>query len=146
MTTTRPTVDPDPITTAFSLSSPGARSVSVALFFNRWSTGLPAAEPADGGESQYGDYQMVRQLVRLKQVKPGLWQGETPLAAGWHEYLFLVDGAWVMDPDATNVCPNDAGGFSAIRIVAPEPLPNLVRRPMTSVRRGSRSPALRRAS
>lgn len=145
MSTSRPAVESEPINAAFSLSSPGARSVSVALFFDRWTTELPAAEPGSDCESPYGDYQMVRQLVRLNQVKPGLWHAETPLPPGWHEYLFLVDGAWVMDPEATNICPNDAGGFSAVRIVAPEPMPNVVRRPMTSVRRGSRALALRRA-
>src|SRR5476649_2905223 len=124
------TADALPVNAAFTLSSPGARSVSVAIFFNRWSAGLPSAEPTDHDGSPYGQHQMVREIVRLKQVKPGQWQGETSLAHGWHEYLFLVDGSWVMDPEATNVCPNDAGGFSAVRIVAPEPWPTIVRRPL----------------
>ena len=117
------------INVSFSLSSPSARSVSVAIFFNRWSDGLPSVEAGNDGESVYRNHQMVKELVRLTQVKPGQWQAETPLAMGWHEYLFLVDGTWVMDPAATNVCPNDAGEFSAVRIVSPVEVPNMVRRP-----------------
>ena len=140
------TADVLPVAAAFTLSSPGARSVAVALFFCRWATGLPSAEPADHGGAPFGNHQMVRKIVRLKQVRPGQWQGEMPLAPGWHEYLFLVDGLWVMDPEAASVCPNDAGEFSAVRIVAPESGPTIALRPVPNIRHGGRRTALRRAS
>jgi hypothetical protein len=113
--------DLPPIRVTFSLSSPGARKVSVAIFFNQWSDQLPLPKRVTGDESQSKDHLMVREFVQLNQAAPGLWSCEISLAPGWHEYLFLVDGTWVMDPDAPETCPDYVGGFNAARMVGPEP-------------------------
>jgi hypothetical protein len=114
-----------PISVTFSLSSPGARSVSVAIFFNQWSDQLPLPKKVTGDESQSKDHLMVREFVQLNQVAPGQWSCEISLAPGWHEYLFLVDGTWVMDPDAPETCPDYVGGFNAARMVGPVGEPSL---------------------
>lgn len=119
MTTNAHEVEATPINVTFSLSSPGARVVYVALFFNNWSAELPSPLPLSPGVHQKSGGMMVRDLVPLRQVKPGLWRCELPLSPGWHEYLFLVDHAWVMDPDALEVCPDGTGGFNAALMVKP---------------------------
>jgi len=144
MNTVTPVADTTPINVAFTLSAVGARAVSVAFFFNQWSAELPPPERPNDDEPQHKDHLMVRALVSLEQVKPGLWHCETPLAPGWHEYLFLVDGVWVMDPDAPEICADYSGGFNAARMVERAPAPARIRRPAARVRE-SRRPALRRA-
>lgn len=111
-------VDPGPDPVVFTLSSPGARSVWLAFFFNQWASGDHAVSFAHH-EPVHGDHLMVRELVRLTQVKPGQWRCEIKLPAGRHEYLFLVDGAWVMDPEAADVCHDLNGGFNCARLVQP---------------------------
>jgi hypothetical protein len=101
----------------FSLSSPGARAVSLAIFFNQAPRSPALADDAHRGGKEERSVMMVRDLVPLQQPKPGLWRCEVNLAPGWYEYLFLVDGAWVMDPDAAEVRPDGAGGFNAARKV-----------------------------
>lgn len=107
------------VNVTFSLSSPGARAVDVAFFFNAWSTEAPFPPQMSRGELKWKGPMSVRSVMPLKQEKPGLWCCELPLLRGWYEYLFLVDGAWVMDPDATEVCPDGAAGFNAARMVEP---------------------------
>jgi len=113
-----PAPDPglDPV--VFTLSSPGARSVWLAFFFNQWTSGQDSGSFARH-EPVHGDHLMVRELVRLTQAKPGQWSCEIKLSPGRHEYLFLVDGAWVMDPDAAEVCQDLNGGFNCARLVQP---------------------------
>jgi len=117
MNITVPTADPSPISVAFSLVSPGARTVFVAIFFNQWSADLPVPKHGKRNQPPNKDHLMVRQMVGLEQTMPGQWRCEVLLAPGWHEYLFVVDGAWVMDPAAPEVCPDCAGGFNAALMV-----------------------------
>ena len=144
MSTDIPSPDDSPIQVTFSLSSPGARAVSVAIFFGRWTVGLRLAEGVSSDESPLKDASMTRQLVRLKEVEPGLWKGEVLLSPGSHEYLFVVDGAWVMDPDAPEVCPDYEGGYNAVRTVVSGAVPIKVPGPAASVAQLHR-PALRQA-
>ena len=86
---------------------------------------------------------MVRQLVRLKEVEPGWWKGLVLLSPGPHEYLFVVDGAWVMDPDTPEMCPDFEGGCNAVRTVEPAVVPTKAPRPAAGVAQLHR-PALRK--
>jgi hypothetical protein len=115
----------------FSLLSPGARSVWLAFFFHEGSSGARPASFAHR-EAMDGDHLMVRELVRLEQVSPGRWHCELPLPPGRHEYLFLVDGTWVMDPEASEVCHDRDGGFNCTR---------LVQAPAAAVRAATLAPA-----
>lgn len=106
-----------PVNVTFSLSSPGARAVDVAIFFNNWSAELPLPPQMSQGEFRWKGPMTVRSVAPLRQEQPGLWCCELPLLQGWYEYLFLVDGEWVMDPEASEVCPDGAEGFNAARMV-----------------------------
>ncbi len=44
----------------------------------------------------------------------GRWVKELTLPPGRHEYRFVVDGAWVDDPNAKEVAPNPHGGVNAV--------------------------------
>ena len=44
----------------------------------------------------------------------GRWVKELTLPPGRHEYRFVVDGAWVDDPNAKEVAPNSHGGVNAV--------------------------------
>jgi hypothetical protein len=70
---------PTTVRVRFTFRAPGAHKVAVAGSFNGWSQdALLLEEP--GGD--------------------GLFVGSTPLPAGLHEYMFVVDGQWVTDPDS----------------------------------------------
>ena len=117
MSSTAQTNSSAPILTSFSLSFAGARRVHLALFF---STGWRTPGPSD--DSGRGDRRekwvsMVRALVPLVQVTPGHWECEVPLAPGSHEYLFLVDGEWVLDPTAREHCRDGDGEHNCVRTV-----------------------------
>ena len=60
---------------------------------------------------------MVRMIVPLGQAFAGYWSGHVALPPGRHEYLYLVDGAWLMDPEATGTCDDGVGGTHCIRTV-----------------------------
>jgi Glycogen recognition site of AMP-activated protein kinase len=85
------TVLPAPLTTVtvrFTFRAPGARKVAVAGSFNGWSQdALLLDEPS-------GD---------------GLFVGSAPLPPGLHEYMFVVDGRWVTDPDSPLRQPDGFG-------------------------------------
>lgn len=72
----------------FTFRAPGAHKVAVAGSFNGWSQeALLLEEP--GGD--------------------GLFVGSAPLPAGLHEYMFVVDGQWVTDPDSALRQPDGFG-------------------------------------
>ncbi len=77
------------------LVHPSAQQVSVAGSFNAWQ---PEATP-------------------LKPVAPGRWSGNLELPPGRHEYLFVVDGQWLPDPNAPEAVQNPFGGRNSVLIV-----------------------------
>jgi 1,4-alpha-glucan branching enzyme len=81
---------------ALELLKPGAKQVFVAGSFNEW---RPERAP-------------------LVQVGNGQWKGELAVAPGRHEYLFVVDGQWVPDPNARETTQNPYGGKNSVLIVA----------------------------
>jgi hypothetical protein len=103
----------------FSLSSAGARTVYLAIFFPANCTDTPLPFQVPRGDCQPKGHLMVREMVPLQEVSQGVWRCDLSRAPGRYEYLFLVDGSWVMDPDATEVCSDGAGGYNAARTVPP---------------------------
>jgi hypothetical protein len=77
------------------LVNPGASQVLVAGSFNSW---RPEASP-------------------LKPLGNGRWIGDLSVKPGKYEYLFVVDGNWIPDPNATESVPNPFGGLNSVLTV-----------------------------
>ena len=77
---------------SFQLVKPEAKSVCVAGSFNGW---RPEQTP-------------------LLPVGHGRWAGELSLKPGCHEYLFVVDGQWLPDPNAKEAVQNPYGGVNSV--------------------------------
>ena len=83
---------PDKGRVSFELIKPGAKSVYVAGSFNDWK---PEQAP-------------------LAATTNGRWVGDLTLQPGRHEYLFVVDGQWIPDPNAKESIQNPFGGRNSI--------------------------------
>jgi len=70
-----------------------AQSVAVAGSFNSWQ---PEQVTASGD---------------------GNWIKELTIAPGRYEYLFVVDGQWVTDPNAREHTPNPFGGLNSVLVI-----------------------------
>ncbi|HYG35759.1 MAG TPA: glycogen-binding domain-containing protein [Clostridia bacterium] len=81
---------------SLELVRPGAKSVYVAGSFNEWK---PERTP-------------------LVQVDSGRWVGDLTVKPGRHEYLFVVDGQWMPDPNAKETVQNPFGGRNSILTVS----------------------------
>jgi hypothetical protein len=79
---------PSTVRVRFTYRAPGAHKVAVAGSFNGWSPEALLLEEAGGD---------------------GLFVGSAPLPAGLHEYMFVVDGQWVTDPDSPLRRPDGFG-------------------------------------
>lgn len=76
--------------------SPAAKQVLVAGSFNQWN---PERTP-------------------LVAASDGRWTGHLNLGPGRHEYLFVVDGQWLPDPNARESVANPFGGRNSVLKVA----------------------------
>ena len=81
---------------SLELVKPEAKSVAVAGSFNEWK---PEKTP----------------LVSLGN---GRWKGDLNVKPGRHEYLFVVDGQWLPDPNAKESVANPFGGTNSVLIVS----------------------------
>jgi hypothetical protein len=81
---------------SLELVKPEAKSVAVAGSFNEWK---PERTP----------------LVPLGN---GQWKGNLDVKPGRHEYLFVVDGQWLPDPNAKESVANPFGGKNSVLIVS----------------------------
>ena len=79
----------------FTYADPKAQKVCVAGEFNHWS---PDANP-------------------MARTAGGVWALQLELPAGQHQYLFTVDGQWVLDPKAMLSHPNSHGGTNSVILV-----------------------------
>jgi 1,4-alpha-glucan branching enzyme len=79
-------------TVSFELVQPGAHRVCVAGSFNDWK---PESSP-------------------LAPLENGRWAGDLAIKPGRYEYLFVVDGQWVLDPNAKESVQNPFGGRNSI--------------------------------
>lgn len=76
----------------FELVAPEARTVFLTGSFKGWN---PKAIP----------------MMRLHD---GKWAKELRLPAGHYEYLFVVDGQWIVDPKAPDYVTNPFGGCNSV--------------------------------
>ena len=81
---------------ALQLVEPAARQVYVAGSFNGWK---PDTTP-------------------LAPLGNGRWKGDLNLGPGRHEYLFVVDGRWLPDPNAKESVQNPFGGRNSVLTVS----------------------------
>ena len=81
---------------ALALVKPGAKNVFVAGSFNGWK---PESTP-------------------LRPAGEGKWVGELTGISGRHEYLFVVDGQWLPDPNAAESVQNPFGGRNSVLTVS----------------------------
>ena len=79
-----------------SLLKPDAKKVCVAGTFNEWK---PERTP-------------------LKPAGNGRWIGDLTVDPGKYEYLFVVDGQWLPDPNAKESVQNPFGGRNSVLVVS----------------------------
>lgn len=85
-----------PLLTRFFITEPTASSVFLAGDFNAWSPTMLPLNPDNNGH----------------------WFTEVHIPPGRHEYLFVVDGEWRLDPLAQRV-PNAYGGENSVVEISP---------------------------
>ncbi len=76
----------------FNLNAPEAKEVILAGSFNEWD---PSARA-------------------LKCDKKGVWRTWLNLAAGQHEYRYIVNGQWQEDPNCDDREANPFGSFNSV--------------------------------
>ena len=81
---------------SLELVKPDAKTVCVAGSFNEWK---PEKTP-------------------LNQAGNGRWVGDLTIRPGRHEYLFVVDGQWLPDPNAKESVQNPFGGKNSVLSVS----------------------------
>jgi len=87
---------PKPNRVSLELIKPEAKNVFVAGSFNEWK---PENTP-------------------LMRVGDGRWAGALAVKPGRHEYLFVVDGQWLPDPNAKESVQNPFGGRNSVLVVS----------------------------
>ena len=81
---------------SIELVKPDAKNVCVAGSFNEWQ---PERTP-------------------LAPLGNGRWAGKLAVKPGRHEYLFVVDGQWLPDPNARESVQNPFGGQNSVLLVS----------------------------
>ncbi len=87
---------PKPNRVSLELVKPGAKHVFVAGSFNGWKPDKTPLTPLGNGH----------------------WVGDLTVKPGRHEYLFVVDGQWLPDPNAKETVQNPFGGRNSVLIVS----------------------------
>ena len=87
---------PKPNRVCLELFNPNAKNVCVAGSFNEW-------KPEQTPLAPYGD---------------GRWVANLKVPPGRYEYLFVVDGTWLPDPNAKEAVPNPFGGTNSVLTVS----------------------------
>jgi 1,4-alpha-glucan branching enzyme len=80
----------------FELSVQPGSQVFVAGSFNNWN---PTASPLKDNPGS------------------GHCKATLSLPAGRHEYKFVVNGVWIIDPDCADCAPNGYGSLNSVRVV-----------------------------
>jgi 1,4-alpha-glucan branching enzyme len=81
---------------SFELVKADAQKVCVAGSFNQWQ---PEQTP-------------------LVPIGNGRWVGDLAVQPGRYEYLFVVDGQWLPDPNAKEMVQNPFGGQNSVLIAS----------------------------
>ena len=87
---------PEPPRVVLELVNPAAKQVAVAGSFNNWQPEQTPLRPAGNGR----------------------WAGDLKVGPGRHEYLFVVDGQWLPDPNARESVANPFGGRNSVLTVS----------------------------
>lgn len=82
----------------FKVTLPKAQTVALVGTFNGWDS----------------------KRTQLRNEGGGVWRILLPLAAGRHEYRYVVDGQWQEDPAAKEFSPNPFGGRNSVVTVPGE--------------------------
>jgi hypothetical protein len=93
--TVKATTAPPP-RVVLELVNPAAKRVFVAGSFNNWQPEQTPLAPAGNGR----------------------WAGDLKVRPGRHEYLFVVDGQWLPDPNAKESVQNPFGGRNSVLTVS----------------------------
>lgn len=56
----------------------------------------------------------------LTRDESGTWRAEIPMGPGYHEYKYIVDGSWTLDPDNPERVRNGLGQLNSV-VVVPTP-------------------------
>lgn len=83
----------------FAYENPSAKNVFVAGSFNEWNSSRDA----------------------LSKDKKGVWRATLPLKTGTHQYKFVVDGNWMIDPSNPQISDDGYGGKNSVLEVASSP-------------------------
>ncbi len=94
--TAAPQRQPSPNHVLLEFVKPEAKNVCVAGSFNNWKPEQTPLTPAGNGR----------------------WVGSIAVSPGRHEYLFVADGQWLLDPKAREAVPNPFGGKNSVLLVA----------------------------
>lgn len=84
----------------FELAAQAGCRVFVAGTFNNWN---PTANP-----------------LRFNPGS-GRYEAQVQLLPGLHEYKFIIDGAWCLDPECAESVPNDFGSRNSARHIKATP-------------------------
>ncbi|MBA3052365.1 MAG: hypothetical protein FP827_04660, partial [Candidatus Omnitrophica bacterium] len=76
----------------FTCSAPTANKVVVAGSFNNWS----------------------QDVNPLSKNASGIWSAIVPLSSGSHQYKFVTDGNWIIDPSNSNTSADGLGGNNSV--------------------------------
>jgi len=81
---------------SLELVKPGAKQVFVAGSFNEWKPEKTPLAPSGNGR----------------------WVGDLAVRPGRYEYLFVVDGQWIPDPNAKESVANPFGGKNSVFVAS----------------------------
>ena len=56
--------------------------------------------------------------LKLKETREGVYWTALLLSSGRHEYKFVVDGVWCIDPNCPEFIPNVHGSLNSVMIAA----------------------------
>lgn len=51
---------------------------------------------------------------RLSEVSPGVYTGTALIPKGTHEYKYVIDGVWCVDPACSDWAPNEFGSLNSV--------------------------------
>jgi len=73
------------------------------------------AHPTAGQVAIAGTFNDWRpELTQMLPLGDGRWLKELALSPGINEHRLVVDGAWMVDPRASENVPNPFGGFNSV--------------------------------
>jgi 1,4-alpha-glucan branching enzyme len=90
----------------FKVFAPQAEKVYLCGSFNNWSE---SSDPMK--KDSTGTWKKIKMLSAdpMKKDSTGTWKKIKMLSEGTHEYKYLVDGDWTLDPECHDTTPNEFG-------------------------------------